>query len=454
MRKLLLSGAACLSAVPLMLLGCAKGDKAATLRPQAFYAQKDQSRFSGGGDVTVNRRVEQSAPPKIATAETPPQAQPVPTTRPVTATTATTTSPVTGLASGSFIVLGTVVAEANGQPVYADRILAKLEDALAANAKRLEPPQFQAAAQGLIEQAVMEQVTDELEFAAAQRNTTPEDQQLAAGATTMWRQKEITKAGGSEAVARAKSLEDGMEFDERTRQQYRRHLIQIYYMKHVWPKVQVSADDVRRFYDQNVDNLYAEKSSVRFRAVRINLKPSGKEKAWATATEFLKKVRSGYDFANLAGSPEYNDNSMWRENKGYRELVETKDATGKTAREGVWTERGTLAAEELEKAVFALNPGEISDIIETRDALYVAKLEEKKGGTVRPFEDLKVQADIRDRMEREQRMALRAKEQLKLRDAKYWSVDKKNLQLTVDMAMQKYSEWARANSATSSTNAR
>jgi peptidyl-prolyl cis-trans isomerase D len=156
----------------------------------------------------------------------------------------------------------------------------------------------------------------------------------------------------------------------------------------------------------------------------------------------------------MAESPEYNDSSTWRANKGYRELVETKDASGKTSKEGVWTERGTLAAEELEKAVFALNPGEVSDIIQTPDALYVAKLEEKKTGTVRPFEDLKVQADIRDRMEKEQRTALRYKEQVKLRDAKYWSVDKKHVQLTVDMAMQKYSEWARANSATSSTSGR
>jgi hypothetical protein len=438
------TGAVSLSVAGLLLGGCAGGgDDATPLKPQAFYSQKRQGQASGGRDVTANRQVEQApvkspqtaAAPKPAPTDTR-VAQTSPTTRPVMAAMPSTSS-------GNFIVLGTVVAEANGAPVYADKVLSRIEDALAANAKRLEPREYRMAASQLIDRAIMEQITDELEFAAAQRNTTPEDQQLAAGATTMWRQKEITKAGGSEAVARAKSSDDGMDFDERTRQQFRRHLIQIYYMKQVWPKVQVSANDVRRFYDQNVEQLYSEKSAVRFRAIRINLKQRGKEKAWEAATDALSKARSGWDFAKLATNPQWNDNATWRANGGYWDMAETKNATGQTVKDGVWTEKGTLAAEELEKAVFALNPGEVTDVIQTADALYVAKVEEKKTGRVLPFEDLKVQADIRDRMEKQQRTTLRFKEQQKLQDNKYWHKNDRNIELTVDMAMQNYESWRR-----------
>lgn len=443
------AGAVSMSVAGLMLAGCAGGgDDSTPLKPQAFYAQKQQGQASGGRDVAANRQVEQAPAVKASSAVTLPQPAPVntpaavqasPTTRPVMAAMPSASS----MSSGNFIVLGTVVAEANGEPVYADKILSRIEDALAAGAKRMEPREYRIAASQLIDRAIMEQITDELEFAAAQRNTTPEDQQLAAGATTMWRQKEITKAGGSEAVARARSLDDGTEFDERTRQQYRRHLIQIYYMKHVWPKVQVSANDVRRFYDQNVEQLYSEKSAVRFRAIRINIKPRGKEKAWEVATDALTKARSGWDFAKIATNPQWNDSATWRANGGYWDMVETKNGTGQTVKEGVWTEKGTLAAEELEKAVFALNPGEVTDVIQTADALYVAKVEEKKTGRVLPFEDLKVQADIRDRMEKEQRLALRLKEQQKLQDNKYWHKNDKNIELTVDMAMQNYEAWRR-----------
>lgn len=448
----LFSGAVSVSIATGLFLaaGCAGGgDQSAPLKPQAFYAQKQQGQASGGRDVSGNPQVEQApvkAPLAVAAAEAEPGSISVApaATRPVMAA-------MPSASPGNFLVLGTVVAEANGEPVYADKILSRIEPALAANAKRLEPREYRGVAAQLIDRAIMEQITDELEFAAAQRNTTPEDQQLAAGATTMWRQREITKAGGSEAVARAKSLEDGIDFDERTRQQYRRHLIQIYYMKQVWPKVQISANDVRRFYDQNVDKLYSEKSAVRFRAIRINVKPRGKEKAWALATDLLNKARAGWDFEKIARNPDWND-STWRSNGGYLDVVETKNEAGQTVKEGVWVEKGSLAAEELEKAVFALNPGEVTDVIQAGDALYIAKMEQKKTGRVLPFEDLKVQADIRDRMEKEQRMALRFKEHEKLKDNKYWHKNDRNIELTVDMAMQNYEAWRRP--ATESAQAR
>ncbi len=40
-----------------------------------------------------------------------------------------------------------------------------------------------------------------------------------------------------------------MDFDELLNQQYRRHMVLIYYEKHVWPLVEISANDMRRFFD-------------------------------------------------------------------------------------------------------------------------------------------------------------------------------------------------------------
>jgi parvulin-like peptidyl-prolyl isomerase len=430
-----------------MLAGCAGGEQSAPLKPQAFYAREQQAArsggdFGGGGDVPAGvPGGTDGVPAASPRASSAPAAGPVPAAVPVATTAPATRPTTTSVASGNFIVLGTVVAEANGEPVYADQVLARLEDALAANARRLEPAEFRLVAEDLILRQIREQVTDKLEFAAAQRNTPPEDQQLAAGITTAWRQKEITKAGGSVSIARARSLEDGMTLEERADQQFRRHLVQIYLVKHVWPKVQVSADDMRRFYDQNVDKLFSEKAAVRFRAIRIDLKQRGKDEAWKSAADALNKARAGAEFVKIAENPLYNDNAWWRGNGGYRDVVETKDASGGTVTEGVWTARGTLAAEELEKAVFALNPGEVTDIVQTRDALYVAKLEEKKTGRVLPFENFAVQSSIREHLETEQRLALRAKVREKLIDNAVHRQDKTNVQLTVDMAMQRYPQW-------------
>jgi len=47
--------------------------------------------------------------------------------------------------------IGTVVAEVNGQPIYADKILAKVDAELSAKAPLLEPNQFREAARSAID---------------------------------------------------------------------------------------------------------------------------------------------------------------------------------------------------------------------------------------------------------------------------------------------------------------
>src|SRR5437867_13455137 len=103
--------------------------------------------------------------------------------------------------------IGTVVAEVNGQPIYADKILAKIDAELSAKAPLLEPREFRQAAESAVRKQVKYDIALELQFAAAQRNSTNEDQQRAEALAAQWRQREITKAGGSVAVARRLSLD-------------------------------------------------------------------------------------------------------------------------------------------------------------------------------------------------------------------------------------------------------
>src|ERR1051325_7388582 len=51
----------------------------------------------------------------------------VPTTRPAT-------RPTVGDSRGTFMYIGTVVAEVNGQPIYADKILSKIDGELSVKA--------------------------------------------------------------------------------------------------------------------------------------------------------------------------------------------------------------------------------------------------------------------------------------------------------------------------------
>ena len=49
-------------------------------------------------------------------------------------------------------------------------------------------------------------------------------------------------------------------------------MVDIYYQLHLFPRVAVTADDMRAFYDRNVEEIFTEKSAVRFRVIRIGVK--------------------------------------------------------------------------------------------------------------------------------------------------------------------------------------
>ncbi|HEV8379788.1 MAG TPA: peptidylprolyl isomerase, partial [Tepidisphaeraceae bacterium] len=376
----------------------------ATLKPQSFVppANAAPAQNNGGGYPVAKTQ----SPGAIDDSQF---SVAIPATRP-------TTRPAVGASSGTFMYIGTVVAEVNGQPIYADKILAKVDAELSVKAPLLEPNEFREAARSAIRKQVKYDIALELKFAAAQRNSTQEEQERAMALAAEWRRREIIKAGGSLAVARRMSLDkDGIDFEEKVKEQYQSYMILIWLHGRLLPRVQISADDMRRFYDQNVASLFTEKSGVRFRAVYVSAKQKGgREAALKIAEDLLQRAaQRGEDFAKMARQE--NDDPIRVKNDGWWLVDPVRMENGQTVTVPRWIEKGSLRLEQVEKAAYAMQVGEVSSApIDAGDGFYILKLEQKQNGRVRSFDEPDVQAEIRRRLNADQYNALSEKEDARL----------------------------------------
>jgi parvulin-like peptidyl-prolyl isomerase len=348
--------------------------------------------------------------------------------------TVATTRPAATDSSGGYQLVGTVLADVNSAPVFADKVLGVLDKALAASARQLDERPFRKKAAELIMRQVTEYISNELEFAMAKSRLEERDQQLAAAAATRWREEQITKAGGSPEVAKQQFAARGLDFEEQVEDQYRTLMVQLFYQRKEYPKIQVTAEDKRRYYQTHLAREFSQPDAARFRVILIDpAKRGGRREALGEINRLLDRARSGgADFAALASSAETNDNPSFRSPAG-------------------WIARGSFVLPEVERAVWSLKPGQVSDVIETPDGFYLARLEAFQPGKTLPFSDPAVQQRIENILRKRQFDALRLKAQQKLiRDAiiRYHPDEEGMLRTAVEMAAQKYKYWRTADAKT------
>src|SRR5580704_15784144 len=136
-------------------------------------------------------------------------------------------------------------------------------------------------------------------------------------------------------------------------------------------KTVVPAADIERTYNNSIEQ-YSTPEQIR--ASHILLKTDGKDDAAvkAKAEEVLKQVKSGADFAALA--------------KKYSE----DEATAKNGGDLDYFGRGRMVP-EFDQVAFALQPGQISDLVKTQFGYHIIKMVDKKAATTRPLAEVRQQ---------------------------------------------------------------
>jgi peptidyl-prolyl cis-trans isomerase D len=183
---------------------------------------------------------------------------------------------------------------------------------------------------------------------------------------------------------------------------------------------------MRKYYDQHLDQ-FTKRAQAQFRVIKIDPKKVGSnEEAKKLAEDILQRARHGEDFAALAAK--YNSDDYLSRKQG----------------DVGWVERGAYANEKLEQAVWKLNPGQVTDVVEYNGAYYIAKLENVKAGSQSSFDDPKVQEHIREVLSKSQIQDLQQRDVQRLRSQAMVVPDKSARELVgpvLELAMQKYPIW-------------
>lgn len=134
--------------------------------------------------------------------------------------------------------------------------------------------------------------------------------------------------------------------------------------------IEVEEADARAQYEQDVASGRFQRPEER-KARHILIKVEGDEAAARAELEALRgRVLAGEDFATLAR--EHSDDEV-------------------TAKEGGdlgWVTQDMMVP-QFSEALFALEPGQVSEPVRTEFGLHLIQLEDKRGGEVQPFEEVR-----------------------------------------------------------------
>ncbi len=153
--------------------------------------------------------------------------------------------------------------------------------------------------------------------------------------------------------------------------------------KNIAQEIIISPYKVETYYQAHQDDFKVE-DEIKLRMIVLNKTGSDDTNTVILAREIRDKIKEGASFADMAS-------------------IYSQDSLRSQGGDRGWVERSVLRA-ELADTAFALQPGQVSDAIETPDACYLMLVEQTRPSHVKPLND------VRDDIEKN----LRAQEQARL----------------------------------------
>ncbi|GFE62680.1 peptidylprolyl isomerase [Geobacter sp. AOG2] len=302
-------------------------------------------------------------------------------------------------------VVDAIAAIVNDEIITLYEVTREAQPALS-DAERKSPLPLDDATRSKIRHTVLDQLIEKklVEQKVRELNIKIGDDEIRQAIEDVKKQNKIQTQQALEAALAGQ----GLTFDQyRAQLQEQLERLRLVSME-VRSKIQVGESEMREYYEANLAK-YTEEESFRARHIffRISDKAPAEEikRAMTTALMVLAEAKSGKDFAELAKS--YSEDPAARKDGGDLGVFKKGDMQP-----------------ELQQAILAMKPGDVSELISTPVGFHIIKLEELIKGKVKPFESVK--AEIEDaiyRKKSEERFSqwskeLRSKASVEIKDLK------------------------------------
>jgi peptidyl-prolyl cis-trans isomerase C len=276
-------------------------------------------------------------------------------------------------------VLPDTIAKVGGESISKTELEAAIRSVEQQNGGRSVPPERRDEIyRGVLDNLVSIRV---LRQEVADRHMTASDADIAAHINDL-RKQFPSEAAFKQAMAMQHVSQEKLRDDARMDLLVNRLL-----ETEVNARLSVKPGDISAFYEKNPDR-FKQSESVHASHILIIVPPGSdagtKAAAKARAEEALKAARGGKDFAALA--------------RQY-----SQDGSAQRGGDLGFVVRGQTAP-AFENAAFALQVGQISDVVETPFGFHIIKVTERRPGRAVPFPE--AAAQIQQYLEQQQRQAL------------------------------------------------
>lgn len=276
-----------------------------------------------------------------------------------------------------------VVAVIGDRPVLLSELRKRAKPFLLQIASRLPPgPQQAAAETQVLKELIEKMIDDELEGQAADKGkVSVTADEIDAALRNIATAQNMTIPELVKSASRSGLTEQDYR-DELRRQILEGKMLQL----RVKGRVRITDEDVKAMYERT---LREERKRREYRPSWIVLRiPPGSSREAAAervalAQELVRRARKGEDFHALG--KQYSDDTATRDLGG--DLGVRAPQGTPAAKEG---KRPTLAP-DLETAVMALEPGQVTEPLRVADAIVVLQLNERQASRYHSFEEAKTE---------------------------------------------------------------